>query len=446
MSIDMYVSCSQQQALGIASCRDRRETIYFQLKAAIFEFVSSSKELEGQAYTSAKKYYQTVLLPLVEGGQLLALMVAEATDNFPKEYIAQVDSGDLKESELVERIAELDALIHELKMLRQDISDKGGDFLGNEMRLKSYELIKWKLERKLKKLYRFDASSPSIFDGIESLKVSLAEGLACTQDAWDSQRGIFVIPPPVKMQWVTSIRKMQIEIYGHPDVYRNAYNLYGGRQRGPSDLYDTTKDPTIEKIVRKYHPDMSEKDIHTFLEELNSKGCGYIACVNTFLNQYSGSEEDFEQEFGFPLYRMEDGRKRLNFEYLLVDFYAGCNKLGRPKGTNQKSRDKLFTKYLNDHGVDVSFENGIDATIDNYKEYSKEGQVIISVDPVRMINAANGEYKRIDAGHAMTVTGTKVIDGVEYLVVSSWGEKFYLNPAEYGGWFERCEFQVVSYD
>ena len=448
MSINMYVSRSQQQASSVASCRDERVANYFQLREALNDFVVYSKELEGQAYSSAKDYYRTVLLPLVRGGELLTRMVAEATGNFPKEYIDRVDSGDLIEWKLLERIAELDALIQEATTLLQEAQPNTKDTTPSSpyaARLNTYKATKQELKEKLQRLYNFNDLSPSIFADIESLKVSLAEGLACTQDAWDSQRGVFVIPPPEKLQWVTSINKMRVIFKRCPDVYTEAYNLYGGRQSGPSNLYETTKDPTIEKIVRKYHPDMSERGIHTFLKELNSEGCGYTACVNTFLNQYSGSEEDFEQEFGFPLYRSEGGQKRINFEYLLVDFYAAWDNPDA-EGITPQEGDELFTKYLNEHGVNASFINDVDGTMDNYKKYSKEGEVIVAVYPARMINAATGEEYNGEAGHAMTVTGTKVIDGVEYLVVSSWGEKFYLNPEVYAASGERCEFQVVSYD
>lgn len=106
---------------------------------------------------------------------------------------------------------------------------------------------------------------------------------------------------------------------------------------------------------------------------------------------------------------------------------------------------------MEDHKENVQFKNHIDASIENYKEYKKEGEIILSIQPVYMDsvrplgkdnegNSVWDHVKNKDAAHAVTVTGVAK-DG--RLIVSSWGREYYVDLNDYknGG----AGFQVVQY-
>ncbi|WP_314065426.1 hypothetical protein [uncultured Vagococcus sp.] len=117
MSVDMYVSSSKSQASSVAAiCRQQKQG-FEQLQRAINDFTLGSPQLQGAAYDSAKQFFYAVLIPLSKGGILLSEAVMEACQKFPEEYMATVDSEDLKESELREKIAQLNRQKSELSDL-----------------------------------------------------------------------------------------------------------------------------------------------------------------------------------------------------------------------------------------------------------------------------------------------------------------------------------------
>jgi hypothetical protein len=132
------------------------------------------------------------------------------------------------------------------------------------------------------------------------------------------------------------------------------------------------------------------------------------------------------------MYTVVDGVKIPNTDYLFVDLYATTDNhnsfLGMDifnpledtrlfsGGTNQEKREHRYTKYLEEHGMSVSFENEISVSIENYEKYHNEGDLILSVNPVLFENEQGTQVENIDAGHAVTITGVTE-DG--RLIVSS---------------------------
>ncbi|MBF2482578.1 hypothetical protein IA817_14915, partial [Listeria seeligeri] len=213
-------------------------------------------------------------------------------------------------------------------------------------------------------------------------------------------------------------------------------------------------DNRIADIIRQYYPNMSDKEIKQYLQKLDSEGCSYVSLVNTFLDHYNGSEEDFEKTFGFPLYNIVNGEKVINYNYLITDFYASQDNhnsegflfwqkdtinenedisVEEGIGTSKPMRKYRFENYMKDHGVDVIGGEGflglssINANIENYDKYHDKGAIIISVNPIEMTEV-NGEHLITEGGHSMTVTG-KTSDGK--LILSSWGRKYYFDPSDY---------------
>lgn len=465
MSVDMYLSASRKQASSVSSLCTRQAESYRHVERAINSFIFFGLSLRGKAYDSAKAYYASVLHPLSQGGRLLSEMVEEAMANFPREYIEQVDTGDLSELQLRELIRVLDSLISEARELQRQAqlststSGAANYTMVFSRFVETYGEIRQELEKKLKRLLTFHMASPLIFSDIESLQVSVNQGLALARTAWDPVSGTFIVPPDSEMGWVKAIHAMREKKNGRPDVYGEE-DLYGGNQGEPFRLYDIYGDPNITNILKKHFPDMIEQERLNYLRKLNSEGCGYVALINTFLAHYTGSESDFETTFGFPLYRTVQGQKRLNFEYLIVDFYAGWDNhdsdffggdivdegedidATRGRGTSRDDREHRFARYMKEHGIKVDLTDKIEGTIENYNTHSQEGQIIVSVSGIKMVGP-NGHTEAIETneGHAMTVTGTAVIDGAEVLVVSSWGDRYYIDPEKAA----RCEFEVVKY-
>lgn len=229
---------------------------------------------------------------------------------------------------------------------------------------------------------------------------------------------------------------------------------YGGDQGSPKkNIYYGEK--YIYDIVRKYYPNYSDNEIEAFLIKLNSEGCGYVAVINTIFASYEGREDDFEKTFGFPMYG-KDGD--LNYDYLLVDFYATTDNHNRRKflwlewdkynskedstiikgrGTSQEDREYRTHLYLDQKGVQVEIENNKDVTISNFKELSEDGYVIVSYHDGNLYNEDGSVAQYIDGGHAMTVTGV-TSDG--RYIVSSWGGQYYINPSEGNSTFAYYQY------
>ncbi len=212
---------------------------------------------------------------------------------------------------------------------------------------------------------------------------------------------------------------------------------YGGDQGSPMHETEDRKDE-LYAIVRKYHPDMTDEEIDEYFETLNSEGCGYVALCNTILQYYEGREEEFEEAFGFSLYG-DDGD--LNYDMLLVDMYSALDDPTKT-GTNQYSRKTILETYMAERGVDVEVTTDVTVTAENFSQLTAEGKsVIVALHDATLYNMNGTTKKEIKGGHAMTVTGVTE-DGK--LIVSSWGDKYYIDPDEFAGGtttFSTIEFK-----
>ena len=206
---------------------------------------------------------------------------------------------------------------------------------------------------------------------------------------------------------------------------------YGGRQASPSEHWQDVAD-----IVRKYHPDWSIKQIRKYLETLNSEGCGYVAMINTIFLYYNGREEEFEKTFGFPMYKDGD----LNYDAMVTDFYCAKDDPNH-SGTGWASRERMWESYCKEHGIDADVHN-VNVTAKNFNEVSKNGQIVVGLSPVILYDKnGNCVFNDPDSGHAMTVTGVSE-DG--RLIVSSWGETYYLDK-DLSVYTDHIDFQQVHY-
>ena len=207
---------------------------------------------------------------------------------------------------------------------------------------------------------------------------------------------------------------------------------YGGYQGSPRENWTDVRD-----IVKKYHPEWSNRKIKKYLEKLNNEGCGYVAMVNTIFLKYKGREDEFEKTFGFPMYK-EDGS--LNYDALITDFYTSKDD-PKSTGTGVTSRENMWESYCREHGVNVDVRS-VNVTASNFNEMSKKGQIVVGLGPCYLYDENGKRVFAANGGHAMTVTGV-TDDG--RLIVSSWGKTYYLNK-DLSIYDDHLNFQQVIYD
>lgn len=208
----MYLSSSQQQASSVSSLCKKQIEGYESAQKAIADFVGNAPNLKGKAYDSGKAYFNAVLSPLAKGGILLSEAVEKAVKKFPEDYIAKVDSGDLKQSELEERIREVSQRLSQMQTARDVINSsktpdlsKGYQLTANSMLMNVYNAQKQKLQEKLEKLLEFNATSPQLFSDIASLQSAVEQGLAQTTNAWNASTGTFTVPSGKDLEWTKAV-------------------------------------------------------------------------------------------------------------------------------------------------------------------------------------------------------------------------------------------------
>lgn len=214
MSVDMYVSASKNQAKSVSGMTKQQTTGYEELQKAIADFTLNSPFLTGKAYDTSKAFFSTVLYPLAQGGILLSEAVDKAVTKFPQDYQSQVDSGNLKQSDLEEKIRQADRLIGQAEGIRTMLESsltpeiiKSSQLAANLRLLESYSGVKRILEEKLDKLMTFNHNSPRIFEEIQALEDAIDQGLAQTTTAFNPATGTFTIPSKGALSWSKTIQE-----------------------------------------------------------------------------------------------------------------------------------------------------------------------------------------------------------------------------------------------
>lgn len=236
MSIDMYLNDSLTQATSASHFCQKQVTDYQNLQQAITQFTLQTPNLQGKTYDAAKAYFSQILYPLVQGGILLSEAVEKVAKRFPQQYIEQVDSISLKQSELEAQIRQMNQYITQAEGIRQLLlsphmpeEHQGFQLNQNTLLLMMYHDLKHKLEEKLQKLLAYNQSSAQFFTEIKSLEQAVNQGLAQTKTAWNSQTKTFSIPKD--LSWTTTIQ----------DKWQQAENEKKGI------------DPTKNKELEKYN-------------------------------------------------------------------------------------------------------------------------------------------------------------------------------------------------
>lgn len=247
-----------------------------------------------------------------------------------------------------------------------------------------------------------------------------------------------------------------IEAYEIDSIVFDSKGLYGGDQGSPMRETDPDIIQEMYDIIRGNNPDvvLSDAQLERYLKKANSEGCGYVALTNSIMGEFTGREEEFEEIFGYPMYT-EDGN--LNFDMLFIDLYSSMDNVDREtgaidfyddydvnidgkredydywndvtgSGSNQFDRKYYLENFMTEHGVSADVQTDAFVDIYNYDNISDSGKdVIIAFRNGNLYYEDGSVAQKIEGGHAMVVTGV-TDDG--RMIVSSWGEKYYINPDE----------------
>lgn len=327
MSIDMYLGQARSQASSVKNVCNELSKGYNSLLKSNQQFIGAV-ELSSKGYDSAKELFSAVIQPLVQGADVGAEMTAAACQKFVDQYVSEVDSVDLKSDELQSKIQQLNTAIRNIETIDRNLPSLpiGTDSLKqiNRRIINSLETTKRDIEKKLEDLMAFNSSSPAIFSEVNAFYSSLSQGLVQVNNSFNPSTGTFTIPKGKALDWTKTVKELYRQKKSKAEKISGVYpdeGIYGGNQSSPIEAY-RNGDEKIATILKKYYPNMSDKEIRNYLLKLENEGCGYVALVNTFLNQYEGSEKEFEKKFGFPLYSEVNGKKVINYDYLIVDLYA----------------------------------------------------------------------------------------------------------------------------
>ncbi len=216
---------------------------------------------------------------------------------------------------------------------------------------------------------------------------------------------------------------------------------YGSNQ-GSAKSQSRERQLELWEIVRRNNPNLGNltpEEINNYYENMNSSGCGYASMANVIFQYYIGREEDFERDFGYPMYYNGD----LNYDAMIVDIYSRYSEHNNGS-TNPSERKYCIEDMLGQHGISVTVDTKQKLSLDSVKENLISGnQVLVRVHNGNIYTKdKNGNLvvRQPLSTHSMEVTGV-TDDGV--LIVSSWGKKYYIKPDEVVNNKTLVDYEVV---
>ena len=278
------------------------------------------------------------------------------------------------------------------------------------------------------------------------------------------------------MERIETLNAKYLEVVNTNREILGQYSEYGANQHA---VMEVAKNPSLNKklykslesIVKKYFPTIKKSNINKLLRGIDVKGvCSYATVVNELLVEYDGREEQFKKDFGFDLYRIENGKRIINAEEIITDLYCFANQ-NNPTvfydsaskqyiGTDSDAvamsyhksgkNDQIINAWLQSKGIksvwssNVMFSNDVagigDAAVDVIRskistELSAGDQVELDFfsdksNPVdiKLYSLDGKESYDISAthhafGHSVAVTG---ITESGDIIISSWGKEYYV--------------------
>lgn len=209
MSIDMYLGDSDRQNQSVSSIIKSRSNHYNNLQGTLVQFSNSSPFLSGVTYDSAKNYSQKILIPLIKAGMLLDEAVKESCEAFTKKYREEVDTVDLRESELLDKINRVEIFANQarnLMSLEFRNEHPNATYLRNLQRIEDNHLeTKRLLEEKLAKLRAFNSNSRTVFTKADELYPLVQKGINEATHSWSEVGRSYLLNEKTIETWMESI-------------------------------------------------------------------------------------------------------------------------------------------------------------------------------------------------------------------------------------------------
>lgn len=209
MSIDMYLGDSDRQNQSVSSIIKSRSNHYNNLHGTLVQFSYSSPFLSGVTYDSAKNYSQKILIPLIKAGMLLDEAVKESCEAFTKKYREEVDTVDLRESDLLDKIDRAEAFANQsrdLMSLEFRNEHPNATYLRNLQRIEDNHLeTKRLLEEKLAKLRAFNSNSRAMFAKADELYQLVQKGINEATHSWSEVGRSYLLNEKAIETWMESI-------------------------------------------------------------------------------------------------------------------------------------------------------------------------------------------------------------------------------------------------
>ena len=211
---------------------------------------------------------------------------------------------------------------------------------------------------------------------------------------------------------------------GNPLNIFGDYNLdskqYGGNQEDfcvGNNAY-LLEDENINALLDKFFPNATDEEKLAYLGSIGPHGCGYVAVANIAFKMMEGYEEEFQNNFGYPMYNivLKDGNVSVdyNYETLTLELYSELNARGR---TIQEATEYARGMYSDDMFLEYYLESKY-----HIYDYNKDSKVIkINAYDNYFMIAEDGSACIGTSGHGIIIT-EKTEDGKVY--ISSYGEKY----------------------
>ncbi|MCR5493441.1 MAG: LXG domain-containing protein [Streptococcus sp.] len=207
MGLNMTLEQAQAQSASVISVCQAQVQGYQALQQAIQTFAEDTENLQGKAYDSARNYYQLVLLPLAQGGQLYAETLKKAGADFPTGYEEKVDTKSWSEEQLQEYIRKEEEMIAKLNDYAKSLARSSMPSelkhqleINNTELLRGHHMTKHVYETILAHLRAYSTDSVHLFDELNDIDAQLAKGISQTKTCWDASSGTFTIPSD--LTWV----------------------------------------------------------------------------------------------------------------------------------------------------------------------------------------------------------------------------------------------------
>lgn len=211
MSIDMYLGDSDRQNQSVSSIIKSRSNHYNNLQGTLVQFSNASPFLSGVTYDSAKNYSQKILIPLIKAGMLLNEAVKESCEAFTKKYREEVDTVDLRESELLDKINRVEIFANQarnLMSLEFRNEHPNATYLRNLQHIEDNHLeTKRLLEEKLAKLRAFNSNSRAVFAKVDELYQLVQKGINEATHSWSEVGRSYLLNEKAIETWMESINQ-----------------------------------------------------------------------------------------------------------------------------------------------------------------------------------------------------------------------------------------------